>query len=239
MSAPMLRPTGQAAAETELLAQLGLPASASPEDVDQLHQAVSDYLSSCAPGDPWLGSCPGRGARCGVHHPDRPGWTRGLGPQEPGESAAVVPGEPATPPARSGPRPGGHLGGLRGGGPGGRRRCAPRSRASPREDLAALYAMVTPSAHDDMKPDAKQAEARCGPAARRSRRSPRPAPAAGPNIWKRIVAGRRGRHRDRRGRLRRQRDRERPAPRAEPRLPARSPRPPAAPRPSTRPRSRT
>jgi hypothetical protein len=45
----MLRPTGQAAAEMELLAQLGLPASASPEDVDQLHQAVSDYLSSAPP----------------------------------------------------------------------------------------------------------------------------------------------------------------------------------------------
>jgi hypothetical protein len=38
----MLKPTGQAAAATELLAQLGLPAGASPEDVDQLHQAVSD-----------------------------------------------------------------------------------------------------------------------------------------------------------------------------------------------------
>ena len=49
MSAPMPPATGQAAAETELLAQLGLPASASPEDVDQLHQAVSDYLSSRAP----------------------------------------------------------------------------------------------------------------------------------------------------------------------------------------------
>jgi hypothetical protein len=49
MSAPMRRPTGQAAAQTELLNQLGLPASASPEDVDQLHQSVSDYLSSAPP----------------------------------------------------------------------------------------------------------------------------------------------------------------------------------------------
>ena len=60
------------------------------------------------------------------------------------------------------------------------------------EDLAALYAMVTPSAHDDMKPDAKRAEARA--AGSRGRRSPRssatPAP-AGANIWKRIVARRR------------------------------------------------
>ena len=46
MSAPGLPATGRAAAENELLAELGLPPSASPEDVDRVHQAVSDYLAS-------------------------------------------------------------------------------------------------------------------------------------------------------------------------------------------------
>ena len=37
---------GRIAAENELLARLGLPPSASPEDVDQLHLAVSQVLSA-------------------------------------------------------------------------------------------------------------------------------------------------------------------------------------------------
>ena len=49
MTTPSLRPTGQAAVEMELLAQLGLPASASPEDVDELHQAVSEFLAAAPP----------------------------------------------------------------------------------------------------------------------------------------------------------------------------------------------
>jgi tetratricopeptide (TPR) repeat protein len=55
------------------------------------------------------------------------------------------------------------------------------------EDLAALYAMVTPSAHDDMKPGAKQPKPTVAP------RAARPAVTAtapaGPNIWKRITLG--------------------------------------------------
>ena len=117
MSAPMLRPTGQAAAEMELLAQLGLPASASPEDVDQLHQAVSDYLSSAPPEI--------RGwARAQVAALDAayitltdPAGLEGSALRSPA-SPPVAPEEPATPPAPRGPT-GGHLGGLRGGGSGG------------------------------------------------------------------------------------------------------------------------
>ena len=120
MSAPMQRPTGQAAAQTQLLSQLGLPASASPEDVDQLHQSVSDYLSSAPP--------------------EIRGWARAqvaaldaayISLTDPAglEGSALM--SPASPPVAldragdtsgsSGPRLGGHPGGLRGGGSGGRR----------------------------------------------------------------------------------------------------------------------
>ena len=44
--------------------------------------------SRAAPSEPpRLGSRPGRGARCGVPQADRPGRSRGLGPQEPDEAA--------------------------------------------------------------------------------------------------------------------------------------------------------
>ena len=105
------------------------------------------------------------------------------------------------------------------------------------EDLAALYAMVTPSAHDDMKPDAKQPKPTAAPRRRCAAAVAATAP-AGPNVWKRIVLGGAaviaiaavafGANAI-----------VNPAPSNEPRLQARSPRPPAAPRRSTRPRSRT
>ena len=41
---------GRIAAENELLARLGLPPSASPEDVDQLHLAVSQFLAAAPAG---------------------------------------------------------------------------------------------------------------------------------------------------------------------------------------------
>ena len=183
MSAPMLRPTGQAAAEMELLAQLGLPASASPEDVDQLHQAVSDYLSSAPPEI--------RGwARAQVAALDAayitltdPAGLEGSALRSPA-SPPVAPEEPATPPA---PR-----------GPDSEATSVASEEAVPAdadvlsgeseiEDLAALYAMVTPSAHDDMKPGAKQPKPTAAP------RAAQPAVAAtapaGPNIWKRITLG--------------------------------------------------
>ena len=121
MSAPMLRPTGQAAVEIELLAQLGLPASASPEDVDQLHQAVSDYLSSAPPEI--------RGwARAQVAALDAayitltdPAGLEGSALRSPA-SPPVVPEQAGDASGPSGPRLGGRLGGLRGGGSGRRGR---------------------------------------------------------------------------------------------------------------------
>ncbi len=184
MSAPMLRPTGQAAAETELLAQLGLPASASPEDVDQLHQAVSDYLSSAPPEI--------RGwARAQVAALDAayitltdPAGLEGSALMSPASPPAVVPGGPATPPARRGSAQAAN---------------APVDLGAPgadeieiegepsAEDLAALYAMVTPSAHDDMKPDAKQPKPVATP--RRVQPAVAATAPAGPNVWKRIALG--------------------------------------------------
>ena len=183
MSAPMLRPTGQAAAEMELLAQLGLPASASPEDVDQLHQSVSDFLSSAPPEI--------RGwARAQVAALDAayitltdPAGLEGSALMSPA-SPPVALEEPATPPAPRGPNSEAT--------PVASEKAVPvdadeLSGESEIEDLAALYAMVTPSAHDDMKPDAKLPKPAPAPAAAQpamSVTSP-----AGPNIWKRITLG--------------------------------------------------
>jgi tetratricopeptide (TPR) repeat protein len=191
-----LRPTGQAAAETELLAQLGLPASASPEDVDQLHQAVSEFLAA-APAEV-------RGwARAQVAALDStyialtdPAGLEGSALKSPARPPVVVPGGPATPPARRGPAPAD----------------VPVETVEALEaddeldidgepdveDLAALYAMVTPSAHADMLPDARRQKAKAQP------RGPQAQPAAGPrpavrpavaaapapggtNVWKAIV----------------------------------------------------
>ena len=212
MSAPMLRPTGQAAAETELLSQLGLPASASPEDVDRLHQSVSDFLSSAPPEI--------RGwARAQVAALDAayitltdPAGLEGSALMSPASPPVVVPGGPATPPARRGSAP---------------EAVAPVEipvndaealdiEGEPSaEDLAALYAMVTPSAHDDMKPDARRAQPTTArPAASPAAVASTPVASQGraePNIWKRIVIGGVGVGGSRRDRLRRQRHRQRHA----------------------------
>lgn len=182
MSAPMLRPTGQAAVETELLSRLGLPASASPEDVDQLHQSVSDFLSSAPPEI--------RGwARAQVAALDAayisltdPAGLEGSALMSPA-SPPVALGEPATPPASRGPDSEAT--------PVASEEAVPAddelSGESEIEDLAALYAMVTPSAHDDMKPGVRQPKPAAAP------RAPQPAIAAtaptGPNMWKRVALG--------------------------------------------------
>ena len=54
------------------------------------------------------------------------------------------------------------------------------------EDLAALYAMVTPSAHDDMKPEAKKARPVATAAPAPAPVTGSAAPAAAPNVWKRL-----------------------------------------------------
>jgi tetratricopeptide (TPR) repeat protein len=202
MATPTLRPTGQAAAEVELLAQLGLPASASPEDVDQLHQSVSEFLAA-APAEirGWARAQVAALDSAYIHLTD-PVGLEGSALRSPASPPTVVLGGPATPPARRGPAP-----------------AAPQVPAAAAaavtavdadetddldiegepdaEDLAALYAMVTPSVHDDMKPIARRAEAPRAaqpPAAPRARTAAAataaPALAAESNPWKRVtIAG--------------------------------------------------
>jgi tetratricopeptide (TPR) repeat protein len=202
MTAPMLRPTGQAAAQTELLSQLGLPASASPEDVDQLHQAVSDFLAAAPPEI--------RGwARAQVAALDSayltltdPAGLEGSALMSPASPPAVVPGGPATPPARRG------LDVEEAASPASPDAAPVDTTATTAttaidalddleiddepdvEDLAALYAAVTPSAHADMAPDAarlrtkkQRREARAAAA------TPLAAPPSAPNWWKRVALG--------------------------------------------------
>ncbi|HYO44324.1 MAG TPA: tetratricopeptide repeat protein [Candidatus Limnocylindrales bacterium] len=189
MTTRTLRPTGQAAAQNELLTQLGLPASASPEDVDQLHQSVSEFLAA-APADirGW--------ARAQVAALDSayialtdPVGLGGSALMSPASPPTVVPGGPATPPARRGPTP---------------VAVVPADASEDvsevddedgepdAEALAALYASVTPSAHEDMKPAARKARApRETPAAALAPAgvaTSAAAPARG-NVWKQIVLG--------------------------------------------------
>jgi Flp pilus assembly protein TadD len=208
MATPALKPTGQAAADLQLLAQLGLPASASPEDVDQLHQAVSEFLAA-APAEirGWARAQVAALDSAYIHLTD-PVGLEGSALRSPASPPTVVPGGPATPPARRGPAPAG---------PAAEAAAVTAIAADAAvedaetddldiegeptaEDLAALYAMVTPSVHDDMKPVARRPAAVAAPVAApahlRTGNASRakaaavaaPAPAAtsdGP--WKRIV----------------------------------------------------
>jgi cytochrome c-type biogenesis protein CcmH/NrfG len=190
MSAPMLRPTGQAAAETELLAKLGLPASASAEDIDQAHQAVSDFLSGAPPAIRGWARAQVAALDAAYINLTDPAGLEGSALMSPASPPAVVPGGPATPPARRGPHPA----------------VTPVEASATdvealdiegepsAEDFAALYAMVTPSAHDDMKPDARQSRASVTQPAQTPAAAAVPTMLAAPptgasNVWKRIVIG--------------------------------------------------
>ena len=105
MTTPSLRPTGQAAVETELLAQLGLPASASPEDVDELHQAVSEFLSAAPPEIRGWARAQVAALDSAYIHLTDPVGLGGSALRSPASPPTVVPGGPATPPARRGPAP--------------------------------------------------------------------------------------------------------------------------------------
>ena len=197
--------TGQAAVENELLAQLGLPPSASPEDVDNLHQAVSEYLASAPPSIRGWAHAQAAALDEAYLLLTDPVGLEGSALRSPARPPAVVPGGPATPPARRGPVPEAGIapasaGALAAGA------LAMDAAIDPADavgtvagdpdlnDLEALYASVTPSAHRDMLPGA-----------RRRRRPPRPlrarprdpdggstpvaAPRPAPNPWKRVVIG--------------------------------------------------
>jgi hypothetical protein len=199
MTVPALKPTGQAAVQAELLSRLGLPASASPEDVDQLHQSVSHYLAAAPPEI--------RGwARAQVAALDTaylqltdPVGLEGSALMSPASPPSVVPGGPATPPARRGPDPVD----LEPQPPADATADEPdlEIEGEPTaDDLAALYAMVTPSAHEDMKPRAKATPVAgaaaprpaAGKATATAGKTPAPAAAPGatqPNVWKGLFLG--------------------------------------------------
>ncbi len=138
MSASPNPPGRSATTENELLAQLGLPPSASPEDVDQLHLAVSQYLAAAPSGIKGWAHAQAAALDEAYLHPNRPGRSPGLGPQESGETACGRTrraGDTSGPPGpRSrgiGRRGGCRRRGGRGGGVGRRRprgRCGARGR---------------------------------------------------------------------------------------------------------------
>jgi len=204
MTRPGLRASGKAGEDSELLAQLGLPTSASPEDVDELHQAVSQYLTT-APSEirGWARAQVAALDEAYLHLTDPVGFG-GSALRSPARPPAVVLGGPATPPARRGSVPAVDMS------------PEPEIEGWPdeidgdvdeidgepdAEDLAALYAMVTPSVHADMIPDARRPERAApatvrvaAPVVRRRHRGAAAAPMAipaqaGPNPWKRLFLG--------------------------------------------------
>ena len=175
MSAPGLPATGRAAAENELLAELGLPPSASPEDVDRVHAAVSDYLASAPSAVRGWAHAQSAALDAAYLHLTDPVGFGGSALRSPTRPPRVEPGGPATPPARRDPLP----------------EVAPDvpdDIDDEGDDFEALYASVTPSAHSDMGPDRKRkarpAQVRSGAAV--ATVAP---PAAVGGIWKRLVLG--------------------------------------------------
>jgi hypothetical protein len=100
VNARVLPATGRAAVENELLAQLGLPPSASPEDIDALHEAASEYLAA-APSDlrGWAHAQASALDAAYLKLTD-PVGLQGSALRSPARPPTVVPGGPATPPAR-------------------------------------------------------------------------------------------------------------------------------------------
>ena len=171
MSAPGLPATGRAAAENELLAELGLPPSASPEDVDRVHAAVSDYLASAPSAVRGWAHAQSAALDAAYLHLTDPVGFGGSALRSPTRPPRVEPGGPATPPARRDPLP----------------EVAPDvdDDTSDSDGFEALYASVTPSAHSDMGPDRKRAARNLelqGSAALA-------APAADGGIWKKLFLG--------------------------------------------------
>ncbi len=178
-------PTGRIAVENELLARLGLPPSATPEDVDQLHLAVSQYLAAAPSGiKGWARSQAAVLDEAYLQLTD-PVGLEGSALRSPTRPPTVVPGGPATPPARRDPVPAlpedepfedqfsgadEDLSGPQGAEPDADA-ALPTAEATDdtdTDDLDALYASVTPGAHRDMVSGG------------RADRAPSPAPAAPP-----------------------------------------------------------
>ena len=155
--------SGRVAAENELLARLGLPPSASPEDVDHLHLAVSQFLAAAPPSlTGWARAQAAALDEAYLQLTD-PVGLEGSALRSPMRPPTVVPGGPATPPARRDPVPAVE---------------AALAAANPvadapvdseddtdTDDIDALFASVTPGAHRDLTSGGKADKA------------PRPAPA--------------------------------------------------------------
>jgi len=163
--------------EAELLAQLGLPTSAAPEDVDHLHQAASEFLATAPASLRGWAHAQAAALDAAYLNLTDPAGFGGSALRSPSRPPAVVPGGPATPPARRASAPA----------------VAPASIVEATDeadededvDLDDLYASVTPSAHTDMRGDHKAKRGAVGaiPGAVLVGQ----APAANP--WKRIVIG--------------------------------------------------
>lgn len=168
--------TGRAAAETALLARLGLPPSTTPEDLDELHEAVSEYLAA-APAEirGWAHAQATSLDETYLQLTD-PVGLEGSTLRSPTRPSAVDPGGPATPPARRATVPAVTTPVDDGDAP---------DEATDEDDLDALIASVTPSAHRDSLPS------------RRSRKASRPKTTAGSLAasqgrvlpWRRIALG--------------------------------------------------
>jgi tetratricopeptide (TPR) repeat protein len=183
MSARTLPATGQAAAEDQLLAQLGLPPSAAPEDVDQIHEAVSEYLAAAPSSIRGWAHAQSAALDAAYLQLTDPVGLQGSALRSPTRPPRVVPGGPATPPARRDSLP-----------------TAPpplpdeldddedAGIEADDDDIAALYAAVTPSAHEDMGPDRGKARKR---KARRAaaQASVLPPQAARNAPWKKVALG--------------------------------------------------
>ncbi|HEY3334600.1 MAG TPA: hypothetical protein VGK16_05115 [Candidatus Limnocylindrales bacterium] len=181
MTAPALHPKGADRSENELLAQLGLPPSASPEDVDELHLAVSQFLSAAPEGIRGWAHAQAAALDNAYLTLTDPAGLQGSALRSPDGPPAVVPGGPATPPARRDTAfmavPAAvvdaddeleAIDALD----------APASDAdTDMDDLQALYASVTPSAHPDMGASAPSAKAKAK-AAKRARAQAAATPAA-------------------------------------------------------------
>lgn len=207
-------PSGRAAAENELLARMGLPPSASAEDVDQLHLAVSQFLAA-APSSirGWAHAQAASLDEAYLQLTD-PVGLEGSALRSPTRPPTVVPGGPATPPARRDPVP---AVAAEEADPDDEAPDGEQSFDAPPEpvlasvvddtdtdDLDALYASVTPGAHRDLVSGGKadRAAATAAPAtstpaapkaakAARARAVAAPAEAApapdGNGIWKALA----------------------------------------------------
>ena len=179
MSASGLTPKGRAAEEAELLAQLGLPPSAAPEDVDNLHQAASEFLAAAPPNLRGWAHAQAAALDAAYLNLTDPGGPGGSALKSPSRPPAVDPGGPATPPARRGSRA----------------KAAPAPLVEDEivedddVDLDDLYASVTPSAHVDMRGDARRKARTAKPRPGAARAAQVQAPVAADNGWRRIALG--------------------------------------------------